>query len=219
MTPTCSRHHERRWPATLAVLTVLTLQLVLPRQVTPGPWLLVPLLELGLLVPIVAANPLHLTRETIGLRLLALLLVAALAAVNVVHLGRLVVLLTAGGTANPKVLVEATLLIWTTNVVVAALTLWETDRGGPFARDPRHRPASDRPDLLFPQMTGVPGWDPASWWPSFVDYLFVAFTAATTFGPADTLPLTARAKLIIGGTASVSLVTIGLVAARAVNVL
>jgi hypothetical protein len=52
-----------------------------------------------------------------------------------------------------------------------------------------------------------------------VDYLFVAFTAATTFGPADTLPLSARAKLIIGGTASVSLVTIGLVAARAVNVL
>ena len=217
MTP--SRYHERRWPATLAVLAVLTLQLVLPRQVTPGPWFLVPLLELGLLVPIVAVNPLHLTRETSGLRRLALLLVAALASVNVVHLGQLVVLLTAGGTANPKVLVEATLLIWTTNVVVTALSLWETDRGGPFARDPRHRPASDRPDLLFPQMTAVPGWDPTSWWPSFVDYLFVAFTAATTFGPADTLPLTARAKLIIGGTASVSLVTIGLVAARAVNVL
>lgn len=211
--------HERRWPATLAVLGVLALQLVLPPQVSPGPRFLVPGLELGMLVPIVVVNPLHLTRETVGLRRLGLIIVAALAAVNVAHLARLVVLLTSGARQDPKVLVEATLLIWTTNVVVAALALWETDRGGPFARDPRHRPAIDRPDLLFPQLTGIPGWKPDSWRPSFVDYLFVAFTAATTFGPADTLPLTTRSKLLIGGTASVSLVTVGLVAARAVNVL
>jgi hypothetical protein len=68
-------------------------------------------------------------------------------------------------------------------------------------------------------MTGVPGWDADTWHPSFVDYLFVAFTAATAFGPTDTLPLSARAKLLITATASVSLLTIAVVAARAVNAL
>lgn len=211
------RRHERRWPATVAVLAVLALQLVLPRQVGPNPRFLMPALELALLVPIVAVNPVRLTRETVGLRRLALLLVAALGAVNIGHLAQLVVLVTLGGAADPKVLVQAALLIWTTNVVVAALAFWETDRGGPFARDPRHPPASGRPDLLFPQLSGIPGWDPDGWVPSFVDYLFVAFTAATTFGPADTLPLTPLAKLLTGGTALVSLLTVGVVVARAVN--
>lgn len=216
---TVSGHHERRWPASVAVLAVLALQLVLPRQVSPSPRFLVPLLELVLLVPIVAANPLRLTRETRGLRLLGLLLVAALFAVNVMHLGQLVSMVTSGASTDPKSLVEAALLIWTTNVVVVALGLWETDRGGPFARDPRHPPKSDRPDLFFPQMSPIPGWDPDTWLPSFVDYLFVAFTAATTFGPADTLPLSARAKLLVGSASAVSLVTVGVIAARAVNAL
>jgi hypothetical protein len=47
----------------------------------------------------------------------------------------------------------------------------------------------------------------------------VAFTAASAFSPTDTLPLSGRAKLVIAAIASVSLVTIGVVAARAVNAL
>jgi hypothetical protein len=68
-------------------------------------------------------------------------------------------------------------------------------------------------------MTGAPGWDAHAWRPSFVDYLFVAFTTATAFSPTDTLPLSGRAKLLVTGAASVSLVTVALVAARAVNIL
>ncbi len=217
MTP--SRRHERRWPASLAVLAVLGLQLVLPQEVSAGPRWLAPAMELALLVPVVATNPLRLSRETTALRGLALALVGALACVNVLHLTRLIAVVTAGTRADPRVLVQAALLIWTTNVVTAALALWETDRGGPFVRDPRHHRSSDRPDLLFPQMTGVPGWDAATWHPAFSDYVFVAFTAATAFSPTDTLPLSVRAKLLITATASVSLLTIAVVAARAVNAL
>ncbi len=213
------REHERRWPASLAVLAVMGLQMVLPAQVTsPSRWL-VAALELALLLPIVATNPVRLSRESAWLRLLALMLVGALAAANVLHLVRLVVVLTAGTHMAPRVPLEAALLIWTTNVVTAALALWEIDRGGPYARDRRLLPADERPDLLFPQMTGVPGWDAEDWHPSFVDYLFVSFTAATAFSPTDTLPLSPRAKLLITATASVSLLTVAVVAARAVNAL
>jgi hypothetical protein len=216
---TAQREHERRWPASVAVLTVLGLQVVLPHQIAAGPWWLTPALELVLLLPLVITNPVRLDRETAVLRSVSMLLVLALAAVNAVNLSRLVVVVTSGRSTDPRVLVQAALLIWTTNVVTGALALWEMDRGGPFARDPRHARPSGRPDLLFPQMNGVPGWDARSWRPSFVDYLFVAFTAATAFSPTDALPLSGRAKLVIAAIASVSLVTIGMVVARAVNVL
>jgi hypothetical protein len=212
------REHERRWPATVAVLAVLGLQLVLPSQVSSPPGLLIPALEFALLVPIVAANPVRHTKETPRLRWLALGLVAALASANLLHLVRLVVVLTSGVHFAPRLPLLAALLMWTTNLVTGALTLWEVDRGGPFARG--HPSLSQpRPDLLFPQMTGVPGWDAAEWRPSFIDYLFVAFTAATAFSPTDTLPLSARAKFVITCTASISFLTIAVVAAGAVNAL
>lgn len=217
MTP--MRQHERRWPASLAVLTVMGLQLVLPAQVSAPPRWLVPTLELALLLPVVATNPVRLSKDTIMLRLVALVLVAALAAANVLHLVRLVLVLTSGVHQDPRLPLEAALLIWTTNVVTAALALWEIDRGGPYARSLFHPSEQDRPDLLFPQITGVPGWDATHWRPSFIDYLFVAFTAATAFSPTDTLPLSARAKLLITATAAVSLLTIAVVAAGAVNAL
>ena len=100
-----------------------------------------------------------------------------------------------------------------------ALALWEVDRGGPFARDPRHARVESPPDLLFPQMSGVPGWDAGNWRPGFTDYLFVAFTAATAFSPTDTMPLSPRAKMLTAAAAGVSLLTLALVAARAINVL
>ena len=192
--------HERRWPATVLVAGVLLFQLVLPGEVTSGPSWLLPVLELALLAPVAFANPVRLSRDTPWLRLAALTLAALLALANAGQLVRLIVLVV-------------------TNVAAAALALWEMDRGGPFARDPRHGRPPGRPDLLFPQMSGVPGWDAETWRPSFTDYLFVAFTAATAFSPTDTMPLSARSKLLFTAASSVSLQTLAVVAARAVNVL
>lgn len=211
--------HERRWPASLTVVGVLVLQLVLPSDVSVGPAWLAPVLETSLLAPLVLTNPVRLSKDTAILRFVALGLVALLATVNAVHLLRLIGFLTSGATTGPRLLVTSALLIWSTNVATSALALWETDAGGPYARAPGHLTPASRPDLLFPQMSGVPGWDAESWRPTFADYLFVAFTAATAFSPTDTMPLSARAKMLVAGTSMVSMLTVAVVAARAVNVL
>ena len=57
------------------------------------------------------------------------------------------------------------------------------------------------------------------WQSTFIDYLYVAATNATAFSPTDTMPLSRRAKMLILVQSIISLVTIALVAARAVNTL
>ena len=61
--------------------------------------------------------------------------------------------------------------------------------------------------------------EPREWRPKFVDYLYVALTNATAFSPTDTMPLTPTAKSIMGVQSVVSLVTLGLIVSRAVNIL
>ncbi len=95
------------------------------------------------------------------------------------------------------------------------MIFWEFDRGGPAARaagGPRH------PDFLFVQMQ-VTGVADHEWEPKFVDYLYLSFTNSTAFSPTDTMPLTGWAKLTMLFEALVSLITVALVVARAVNVL
>lgn len=198
---------------------VLGLQLALPAEVTAGPRWLVPAIEVALLAPVFVTNPVRLTRDTTWLRRAAVALTGLLGAANAGHLARLVAVVLSGDRTDPRVLVQAALLIWVTNVAVTALAMWELDRGGPFARDPRHGRGPGRPDLLFPQMGGIAGWDATAWRPTFTDYLFLGFTTATAFSPTDVLPLSAKAKWMMTAAASLSLVTLAVVAARAVNVL
>jgi hypothetical protein len=211
--------HARRWPASLAVLLVVALQVASPTQVVPGWWPALVTLEVLLLVPLVVANPLKLRYDAPWHRMTGIVLAVVLLAVNAVRLTQLVVLLVDGQAMRADALIGGGALIWLTNVVATAVALWELDQGGPFARDPGSARAPDRPDLLFPQTAGAPGWDAAGWRPSFLDYVFVAFTAATAFSPTDTMPLSHRAKLLFILAASVSLLTIAVIAGRAVNVL
>jgi hypothetical protein len=210
--------HIRRWPASLAVVAVLVLQLIVPTEIATLPRWIMPALGAALLVPLVWANPFHLRRDEPWLRWVELVLLAVLVLVNALYLGGLIFYLGSGDANNGMVLVKAALLIWVTNVVAFAVWYWEVDRGGPFARAPEHDRETERADLLFPQMTvDLPGWE--RWLPGFTDYLFVAFTAATAFSPTDTMPLTARVKTLMGIQSAVSLLTIAVIAARAVNVL
>jgi uncharacterized membrane protein len=134
---------------------------------------------------------------------------------NVASLALLLVTLLNGSQRAGTQLLFAATQIWFTNVLVFALWYWELDRGGPSARMRRnHR----EPDFLFPQMS-TPGAAPAGWTPRFPDYLYVAFTNATAFSPTDTLPLTVWAKLLMLVQSFASLLTVALVAARAVNIL
>jgi len=57
------------------------------------------------------------------------------------------------------------------------------------------------------------------WEPRLLDYLYVSVTNATAFSPTDTLPLSRWAKALMTGQATVALVTVALVVARAVNIL
>ena len=75
------------------------------------------------------------------------------------------------------------------------------------------------PDLVFTQQTLPVSFTRRIREPGYVDYLFLAFTNATAFSPADTFPLTPRAKILMMVQALISLVTIALVAARAVGIL
>ena len=99
--------------------------------------------------------------------------------------------------------------------MIFALWYWEMDRGGPGKRATGN---DGQPDFLFPQMTDD-RIEPRDWRPKFIDYMYVSLTNNTAFSPTDTMPLTHRAKLLMGSQALVSLLTVGLVAARAVNVL
>ena len=211
------RAGESRWGAAAAVLAALAVQVFLTDRLLPGPRLLLPGCELLLLVGLLAADPNRVTRESRDLRLLAVGVIALVGLVNTVALGTLVDRLIGAGISDGRQLLASAAGVWLTNVLVFGLAYWELDRGGPLGRAGGREDAG-HPDLWFPQ-DGDPSSAPAGWHPVFGDYLFVALTAATAFSPTDTLPLRRRAKAMMGVQALVSLLTIGLVAARAVNIL
>ena len=206
------RGGESRWAAAAAVLAVILLHLVLPKALIPGPRWLAPALESGLLIAVMVMNPTRITRESRDVRSLSLLLVAVVTAVNGLALGQLVRLLLSGRITTGRGLVIAAVGVWLTNVVVFALVFWEIDRGGPQARSLGRE---GRTDLLFPQDQQRD----TTWSPSFVDYLYVSFTNSTAFSPTDTMPLTPRLKMAMLVESLLSFVTVGLVVARAVNIL
>lgn len=113
--------------------------------------------------------------------------------------------LAAGG------LLRAGALLWLSNILIFAVWYWEIDGDGPVHRHQRGHPAAD---FLFPQQaSGRP------FAPGFVDYLFLAFCFATALSPADTAPLTPRAKLLMMAEALISIAVIALLVARSVNIL
>jgi uncharacterized membrane protein len=113
-------------------------------------------------------------------------------------------------------LLTSSLAIWATNVIIFSLLYWQIDRGGP---ESRINDIGARPDWLFPQEVAPTKDVPSSWRPSFVDYLYLGYTTATAFSTTDVAPLTARAKLLMMLESAVSLVTMVLVASRAINIL
>jgi hypothetical protein len=106
--------------------------------------------------------------------------------------------------------------VWAGNVVVFGLWFWEVDAGGPASRI--LAPARSRPEFQFPQDES-PQVAPYGWRPQVWDYLYVSLTNAIAFSPTDTMPLTVRAKAMMGLESAISAVTVLLVAARAINVL
>ncbi len=206
---------EHRWPAGIAVIVAIALQMVLPQDLAPRPHYLLPAIEGLLLIVLVIGDPVRIEKEWNVLRACGLALVAVAALATAWSVWLLVQRLVLGGKLPAAHLLLWGSAIWVTNVIVFALGYWELDRGGPAARA---RARKVYPDFLFSQMT-VPELVHKNWEPGFVDYLFLSFTAATAFSPTDTLPLSRWAKMIMMAESLVSLITLALIVARAVNVL
>ena len=120
-----------------------------------------------------------------------------------------------GGQASGHALIGSGAVLWITNVLLFGVWFWQLDSGGPLARARRRQP---HPDFLFVQMTERK-FAPPDWEPTLLDYLYTSFTNATAFSPTDTMPLTPMAKFLMAAQSLIALVTIGLVVARAVNIL
>src|SRR5262249_8421885 len=206
---------EPLWPAQATVLGAIALQLLLPDRLTVGPSWLIPALEGALFVGLSRTSPRRLEHEHPRRRWLAIGLVAFVGAANVYSLGALAHYLLHHHVAEGRGLIVSGSLIWLTNFLIFALWYWEMARGGPGRRAAGRDGA---PDFLFPQMTDD-RIQPDGWRPGFVDYLYVSLTNATAFSPTDTMPLTPTAKIVMGIQSMVSLVTIGLIVSRAVNIL
>jgi uncharacterized membrane protein len=169
-----------------------------------------------MLIGIIAANPKRIDKESSRLRTATIGLIAVSTLANAWSAGRLILHLVQGTfkSSAPRLLMTGA-AIWITNVIGFALWYWESDRGGPAAR----RQAEDPyPDFLFAQMQ-APELSPPDWEPGFADYLFLSFTNASAFSPTDVLPLSRWAKMTMMLQAAVSLSTVALVVARAINVL
>jgi hypothetical protein len=208
---------EARWQAAVAVAAAVALQYPLPgRLVLVHPVWLLPTLQGLLLIALVMANPRRINTESRAIRLLGLTLAALLSLANAWSVARLVADLaqgTLGNSAGPLLVTGGT--IWLINVIVFALWYWEFDRGGPVARAHAVR---TYPDFQFVQMAS-PQLAPPDWEPTFGDYLYLSFTNATAFSPTDTMPLSRWAKMGMTAQATVSIVTVALIVARAVNIL
>jgi hypothetical protein len=194
----------------------IALDFGLPDRLSPiKPFWLLPSLEALVLIGLMSLSPRRLGRQSPFRRRLSIALIGAVSLFNSVSLVLLSHYLLHGGRAGGRELIFSGVLLWGTNVLLFSLWYWQLDRGGPMAR------ATDQeqlPDFLFVQMSES-RYAPKDWHPGMIDYLYTSFTNATAFSPTDTMPLTAAAKVLMSIQAMTALLTLGLVVARAVNIL
>jgi uncharacterized membrane protein len=200
---------ETRWPAVVAIVAIAAVRFALPPALSLGPdWMLVPVIGLLLLLTFVF----HRMGRTGANQTASYLLLTVITADMIASLVLLITRLPAHR-ETPRQLLVAALGIWISNVLVFASWYWRLDGGGPNARD--RRKSHNSGAFLFPQMQ----MRDQNWKPGFVDYLFLAFNTSTAFSPTDVPVLSRWAKALMMIQSSISLGTVAILAARAVNIL
>ena len=208
---------EKRWPMAVTLVVAMALPLHLPERFSLAPRWIVPLVEALLLGALILADPGRIDRRSTAVRAVSLGLVVLLVAGSAAVTVRLIIDLIRGGpeTNSPGALLRIGFFAWLYTIISFAFLYWELDSGGPEARVVA---PTDFPDLAFPEQLN-PHIRPPGWRPEFFDYLYLGFTNSMAFSPTDVMPLKHWAKLAMAIQAFVSLLVLGLVIARAVNIL
>ncbi len=209
---------EPRWPPIAAIVLAALLVGLLPARYAPTPWWWFPWVSLVAVVgPMMAVTlvPGSLLLHRIE-RAVLLALFGVIGGLNVISVGRLVAdMITHKHGYTAITLLESATEIWTVNVIVFAILYWQVDRAGPEARAAG---AGAGADFHFADERGE--GDSGSRPPRFVDYLYLAFVTSTSFAPPDySRPASERAKLFLMAQATISLVTLFLIASRAIATL
>ncbi|MCE9615059.1 MAG: hypothetical protein K8T26_12345 [Lentisphaerae bacterium] len=211
------RQFERRWPVALAIGTVVLLLTFLQGRVRLfPPWLMYAtgILLVSALVPVGLAS----VRERwLGVeRAVMTLFVVVVGVGNLATLAEVVRMMMHGGAELGGLqLLASSVAVWVNNVLAFSLLYWQIDRGGP---ESRLMDSGRRADWLFPQM-GAAEHVPPGWNPTFVDYLYLGYSTATAFSTTEVAPLTSRAKLLMMAESTIALITLVVVASRAINIL
>ena len=207
---------ESRRSVFAAALVIIAGQAWIAHSLRLSPFWLFPLVATVLLVASIAVYE---RADTPGLtaRALSYTLGGVLVLANAVSLVLLVRGVFLGSSLKPTGLLFAGLALWLVNIAVFALLYWELDGAGPEASADGY---SDRlPDLIFPQQQAdQQGLAPATWKPSFYDYVYVSLTSSIAFSPTDAMPYSKRAKLVMGVESVLSFSTLAVIVARAVNI-
>lgn len=208
---------EPRWPTMLALLATAALFFALPDALKVAPdW--VPLTLVLILATPAVAIPRR--RHRLWMHIMSH---AAVGVLTLALLGSLTLLISRlpAHKESPAELLRAATSLWICNVLIFSAWYWRLDAGGPHQRDLRESHTDGA--FLFPQMTLDPKireeMGEGQWTPGFVDYLFLAFNTSTAFSPTDVPVLSRWAKLLMMVQALISLTTIAVLAARAVNIL
>ena len=214
--PQASLDLEPRWPIVATISIVFALSLLPGRVRAFPPWMV--LVIIAVLVAPMAGLRLSSAKQ----RWLQIESIGTIVFVLLAGFGMLldlkdlfVKIITPPSGITGIQLLNSSISLWGTNVLVFSVAYWRIDRGGNVARAKRMPGA---PDWLFPR-EGVDDESMPPWRPTFVDYLFLAFCTAAAFTPAEAMPMTARAKLLMMAEGLIALVTILAVASRAIGLL
>jgi uncharacterized membrane protein len=211
-----NRQHEPVWHVQVTMVVAIVLQLLLPdHYVFISRYLLIGI-EVLLLVAMSFTTPKEPIFKSLSRRINVFLLIILTSLANGYALFEVIHrLLQSGQVNNGRELILAAVNIYITNIIIFGLWYWEMDGGGPGRR---LQAAKHEQDFLFPQNQHEDYKHP-HWQPTFIDYLYVSSTNGMAFSPTDTMPLSRRAKILMLAQATLSLASIALVAARAVNIL
>jgi len=212
-----ARVAEPRWEPIVAILVVLGLVLALPgRYQLAPPWfpVVIASIIIGAMLAVTFLPASIFWHRVERLVVLAFFVLAL--CMNSLTIGRLAAdMITHQHDYSGITLLESAAVIWTVNVLLFALLYWQVDRAGPEARA-----AGDEGTADFDFAELREAERAHAWRPHFIDYLFIAFATSTSFTPPDyAKPGTRRAKGVVMVQASISLVTLFLIASRAIATL